>query len=111
MPIFHATCSNDACHGSGEPQGGVYFGSNAQMVYANLVGVAALELPSMSLVEAGDPSNSFVMHKLDSDQCAFSNECAPPGCGAQMPMGSTNPMPLANRNTIRRWIAQGATQN
>jgi uncharacterized protein (DUF39 family) len=51
------------------------------------------------------------MHKADADQCAFAGECNFPNCGQLMPNGTNIPLPVANRDTVRRWIAQGANDN
>jgi hypothetical protein len=97
-------------------------GTNAATVITGLVGVPSNEDPKMNLVQAGAPSQSFVMHKLDGDECQYATVCnanlgpdAGPsdpfyGCGVQMPYQSP-PLDPATRDTIRRWIAQGAKNN
>jgi hypothetical protein len=48
MPIFEASCAFTSCHGSiAAPQAGMYLGSNAADVYANIVGVTSTQYPSM----------------------------------------------------------------
>jgi len=118
MPIFNATCNSGSCHGSSlKPAGGVFLGSeaarggDASSVRMGLVGAAAQEMPSMPLVTPGDPAKSFLMHKLDADQCAFAGQCTIGNCGALMPNGSSMPLPPTNRDQVRRWIAQGAKDN
>jgi hypothetical protein len=73
--------------------------------------------PDMSLVAASDPAHSFMMYKLDgnpmlanmNDQvtCATLTCAGTHSCGAAMPSGGP-PIAQAERDTIRRWIAQGA---
>jgi hypothetical protein len=68
LPIFQASCStNSTCHGS--PSGIEVFltGSTAQAtsIRRALVGVASTELASMPYVTVGDPTNSYLMHKVD----------------------------------------------
>jgi hypothetical protein len=111
MPILHTYCTSAACHGaSSNPSGGLYLASAADSSYTHLVGVASVLLPAMKLVAPGDPENSFLMHKLDADQCAYDHDCTGGSCGTLMPRGNPSAMPVGNRDTIRRWIAQGAHQ-
>jgi hypothetical protein len=86
----------------------------------------------MPLVSPGDPGMSFLMHKMDGDQCTLAAACnaGPYGpvyrdCGCTMPL-----LPQANvgasalgscasgmqvserdRNRVRAWIEQGAKNN
>jgi hypothetical protein len=112
MPLFHATCSSSLCHGSATaPAGAVFLGSDAEQVYANLVGRASQTLPTMALVTAGSPGKSFLMHKMDADQCAYAATCTVDNCGSQMPRDSNTPLAAQTRDSVRRWIAQGAEDN
>lgn len=124
MPVFQASCgiAGATCHGNPNvasmgrpfldyPDGG----ANAGMVLAAIVGKPSTEDPQMDVIKAGDPANSFLMHKLDGDQCTLAAACAKggspyPDCGLQMPYSSP-PLDQATRDTIRRWIAQGASNN
>ena len=128
MPIFLNSCSFSGCHNmpSGSAALGtptIFLGSKTipganSGVYADLVGVASTELPSMAYVKAGDPENSFLMHKADGDQCLFATAMCPalpmatglPPCGDSMPMGQAL-IDVTPRDTIRRWIAEGAMNN
>jgi hypothetical protein len=118
LPIFKQSCGLSlSCHGgSAATTGRVFLGSNQvmtdpTMVHDGIVGVATIDLPSMPFVTAGDPSKSFLLHKMDGDQCLFDSQCVtlagnPPGCGVSMPQD----LPLLDvpsRDTVRRWIAQG----
>jgi hypothetical protein len=72
----------------------------------------------MHLVAAGDPTNSYLMHKLDGDSCQWATDCAAnqsvnqefAGCGILMPFDSPE-LAADTRDTIRRWIKQGAMNN
>jgi hypothetical protein len=96
----------------GSPDGGV----DAAQVLSGLVGQPAIEDPKMNLITAGDPEHSFLMHKLDYDECQFASDCNPPknplflNCGAGMPYVS-GVVDTDTRDNIRRWIAQGAKNN
>jgi hypothetical protein len=114
MPIFGKSCSSTSCHGIADsPQGGLFLGaelkhgSDATQVYAGLVGKPSLQLKSMAFVTAGDPANSYLMHKLDGDQCMFETSCAGGDCQKTMPY-DTGSLSVDDRDVIRRWIAQGA---
>ena len=52
-----------------------------------------------------------VVSKRDADQCAFDGDCGELGCGLRMPRDGNMPLPVANRDQIRRWIVQGAGDN
>lgn len=108
LPIFGSTCALPSCHGSTGAANGVYLGgSDPAKVYQALVDVPAGELAATKFVVPGDPHKSFLMHKLDGDQCLYDAQCINASCGATMPKGDP-PLPVATRDTIRRWIAQGA---
>jgi hypothetical protein len=95
----------------------------ASAIVSRIVGTKSGEDPNMNLVTAGDPANSYLMHKMDGDACTLAAQCnmgpfhaAYPDCGANMP----NPVPPAmtsqllapsQRDTVRAWIKQGAQNN
>jgi hypothetical protein len=128
QPIFNTSCSLSTpgtCHAMqapgtqtpwlvflGSPDGGV----DAAQVLSGIVGQAAQEDPSLSVIKAGDPENSYLMHKLDYDQCQFSTACNATknqnfvNCGEGMPYQS-GILDEGTRDDIRRWIAQGAKNN
>ncbi len=116
LPILVESCAFSSCHGA--PSGGnngVYFGSKTatndpSAIRSGFVGVKAQENPSMNFVTAGDPSQSYVMHKLDADQCLFDAKCTNGSCQSSMPQ-SSDTLPEETRLVIRRWIAQGAADN
>jgi hypothetical protein len=121
VPIFQQSCALSAsCHSDpslaplqpylGSSDGGV----DAAAILAQIVGVKSAEDPTMDLVMPNDPTNSFLMRKMDGDQCALAQECAGtpystsyPDCGALMPQGATDPLPAMTRDIVRAWIKQG----
>jgi hypothetical protein len=137
VPIFEASCATSTlCHqgigGSNLPSMSLLFLGNGPdaggggnddaglspdtIIYVALASYS-VELPGMPYVTAGDPENSYLMHKMDGDQCQFVEEDAgcqvmpasPTPCGAVMPIPCA--LPAAQRDTVRRWIAQGAMNN
>jgi Bacterial Ig-like domain len=92
--VFTPICS--VCHiGAGAPEG---LQLDAAHSYNLLVGVPSAEVPTMLRVKPGDPTNSYIVHKLKG----------PPGIvGNQMPLNET-PLSQATQAAISQWIANGA---
>ncbi len=135
LPIFQQSCgiSGSTCHGMfqggmqnlylAEAMAAMDGDGDAGAIVMGIVGVKSEEDPSMNIVTAGDPANSFLMHKLDGDLCTLASQCeAADGaifmgtttvttpCGATMPYLNSL-LTTDERDTIRRWIAQGAMDN
>jgi len=118
MNMLNAHCGSQACHGASDnPTGGVFLGASAAMgsdatdAFAALVGKPSGELGTMSFVTPGDPARSYLMHKLDGDQCQFDALCSGSDCQHSMPSDLEVLIPASERDIIRRWIAQGAQAN
>jgi hypothetical protein len=115
LPIFAPSCAFSACHG-GKPtdsNNGVYLGSATGTTDAVAVRTALLATSKtidMPYVTPGDPAKSYLMHKMDGDQCTLATRCSGGSCGAGMPSGGPL-LEVAKRDTVRRWIAQGAQDN
>jgi hypothetical protein len=116
MPVLTNHCSSASCHGvTDNPQGGLFLGAqlkkgaDASAVYGRLVGPMAGQLGTMPYVSAGDPARSYLMHKIDGDQCMFETACANHDCAHSMPFDGM--MAIETRDIVRRWIAQGAPDN
>jgi hypothetical protein len=68
-------------------------------------------------VKAGDPANSYLMHKIDGEFGSIMSDCAPTStslptaitvpCGVQMPQNDP-PLSAAEATLVWEWIAQGA---
>lgn len=121
VPVFQASCSlSSSCHQL--QQGGpslLYLGGEASKpadgagIFAAIVDKPSVELASMMYVKSGDPANSFLMHKLDGDECELASQCGAtpvPSCGEPMPMSGCA-LAGTTRDKFRRWIAQGAKNN
>jgi hypothetical protein len=73
--------------------------------------------PGMMIIAPGDPEHSFMMYKLDGDpnatnvndevSCSTLSCASGMTCGGSMPSGGPQ-LSSTDRNTIRRWIAEGA---
>jgi uncharacterized protein (TIGR03118 family) len=94
--IFGPRCSG--CHSGG---GGTLPASmnlsSASATHAALVGVNSVEVPALRRVNAGDPANSFLVHKLEGTQTV----------GQRMPLGGPF-LSQSEINEVRAWIQAGA---
>jgi hypothetical protein len=131
-PIFVGSCtvggSAGTCHGDPTlveaTTGQLFLGypedagtsADAATILATLVNQKSPENPEMNIVTPTDPEHSYMMHKLDDDQCQFASTCDATEnskfklCGTGMPQLAAILDP-GTRDTIRRWIAQGAQNN
>jgi len=100
--VINANCS---CHLSEEGEAGLSM-IDIDTAYASLVGVASEELSSMNRVTAGDPDNSYLLHKVEGTHDDVS------GSGARMPFGCTGGGCLSDEeiSNIREWISNGASE-
>jgi hypothetical protein len=71
----------------------------ASASYANLVGVSSRNKPGAVRVLAGDPENSYIIHKLEG---------RPDIVGVRMPRGNGPFLTEGQMTVIKRWIALGA---
>jgi hypothetical protein len=119
QPILEKNCTTGGarCHGDlvtlpylGVPDAAV----DPTRVLAGIVGVDSAEDPTMAFIAPGDPIHSYLMHKIDGDVCTLASQCASnkqfSDCGETMPFLAPM-LPVATRDTIRAWIAQGAQNN
>jgi hypothetical protein len=91
--VFTPICS--VCHiGATAPEGLML---DAAHSYNLLVGVPSTEVPSILRVSPGDPTNSYIIQKLEGHAAV----------GGQMPLGET-PLPAATIAFIAQWITDGA---
>jgi hypothetical protein len=89
------------CHtGVGSVLPGALNLTSAAASHAALVGVASSEVPALQRVAAGNPNDSYLVHKLEG---------GPNIVGARMPAGGPF-LDQTTINAIRQWIATGAAQ-
>ena len=109
VPIFAQSCAAQECHGDPENTLGVHFvTSDPDGIYAEL----QHESPTAKgarFVVPGDPTKSFLYAKVNGDEGDYADMCAMPGCGETMPPGTK--IPSAQRDAIRQWIVEGATND
>jgi mono/diheme cytochrome c family protein len=95
--IFTPVCSG--CHtGGGSALPASMNLSSAAASFASLVGVASEQRPALSRVASNDPTNSYLVHKIEG---------GPNIVGSRMPLTGTplTPEQIAN---VRAWIQSGA---
>ena len=99
--VYAVIESNCSCHQSATGEAGLSM-PDMDTAYANLVGVASQELPTMSRVAASDPSNSYLLLKISGTHQDAD------GSGARMPFGGPylDDEMIAN---VRDWIVAGAS--
>ena len=97
---FFGICAG--CHtGTGTALPGVMNLTTKANIYASWVGVPSIEVPSLNRVTAGDPTNSYVVQKLEG---------APGIVGVRMPFGGPY-LTQAQIDQVKAWIAAGAPNN
>ena len=95
-PVLNATCAAAGCHGGSTPQQGLILSSRNS--YASIVGRPSTEEVHLLLVEPGDPTNSYLLLKVQGASSIV---------GARMPLGG-HPLSPDQISAIRDWIAAGA---
>ncbi len=98
LPILTGTCTSAQCHDSVQPQESLEL--TAAKAYAQLVGVASRQCSGTQRVAPGDPTNSYLMIKLQ-------------GGGGSCFTGTRMPKPPSSISTaqiqlVRDWIFNGA---
>src|SRR5262249_47113898 len=101
--IFDPSCATEFCHGATAASAGLDLSAGAAI--ANLVNVPAAaegaKAANLLRVAPGDPDNSFLMLKIEGH--------LGPNEGVPMPLVG-GPLPASDIDTIRRWIAAGASE-
>lgn len=92
--IFTRSCTFSTCHGDPSPKQELRL---VAPTYAGLVQVAATGAPGRIRVVPGRPDESYLVEKLTR---------MTPAAGEQMP--PSQPLPAAEIEMIRSWIAAGA---
>lgn len=99
QPLFNNNCV--FCHMTGAESGGLNL--EPGISYGQLVGVPSAQSP-LNRVEPGEPSNSYLVHKLEGTHLDVGGE------GDLMPLGGM-PLTADQLRLIRQWIEEGAQDN
>lgn len=103
QPILSRYCAKSGCHGSTNPPQGLNM--DVGSAYFNLVGVTAIEAPTLKRIQPGNTALSYLVHKLEGTQGTVG------GSGQQMPPIGNEAPSLDNVALIKQWITEGAGQN
>jgi hypothetical protein len=105
-PIFTARCGGSVCHGADSPTLGLSLaGTQASVVREGLVGRPSAELPTLSLIEPGEPEQSWLYRKVSDNFDGV--DCNVASC-TRMPLGGAS-LTADELERIRNWVATGAT--
>jgi hypothetical protein len=97
--VFAPTCSVSGCHsGGGSTLPTSMNLTSAAASFTSLVGVASVEVPALQRVNAGNPSDSYLIRKLEG---------GPNIVGERMPRLGPY-LDQATVDAIRQWISNGA---
>jgi uncharacterized protein (TIGR03118 family) len=102
--IFTPICSG--CHsGVGGSLPGVQ-NLTAGHTFANVVNVPSIEQPALKRIAPNDPTNSYLIQKIEG-AAGISGSQMPLGCG-----GAGNPcLDQATIDLVKTWVSQGALNN
>jgi hypothetical protein len=100
-PIFDKRCAAGGCHSIATHQAGLTL--DPSVAYESLVGASSSLQPSLERVTPFEPSKSWLVTMISSD------DAARPGT-SRMPL-ATYPLTDNQIATIVRWIEQGALRN
>lgn len=93
--IFTPSCATSGCHSGGSPPEGLLLSSGNS--FNQLVGISSSEMPLLSLIEAGNADDSYLVRKLEGTASV----------GVQMPRN--RPALSAEKiQAVRDWIITGA---
>ncbi len=111
VPILTGSCALSSCHGdrSGSPVVDIYISLGyPEVIYADLMGESPTA-KGMKFVVPRDPASSFLYAKMTGDLGNFLAACPKAGCGEIMPPGKR--VSSADRDTVKKWITEGAPNN
>ncbi len=86
------------CHNTEDPKAKLLLEKG--LAYEQLVGRASVQVPDLQIVVPGDPSTSYLWHKID-----FTAEV---GKGMPRTLFGSKRLPEEEVDLIRRWIEDGA---
>ena len=101
--IFRRSCVFSSCHGGPS----AYPALGPGVDYDALVTATSRQVPALRLVAPGDPTQSWLMIKLDGTMAVRAECRAARVCGDSMPQG----VPVlggGERELVREWIRLGA---
>ena len=104
LGIFTSNCTVSGCHGQSTPASGMDLTSYSA-VTNTAINIASIQAPTMVRIQPRSSGGSYLQHKIDGTHNSVG------GSGDRMPRPPSPALSLADRDTIRAWINQGATGN
>ncbi len=89
--VFNMSCALGGCHNSTSMMFGLDLSDGTSL--GALVNVPSIQIPSLKLIEPGDPDNSYIIRKLEGT-----------GSGSPMPAGGRPQLSQNDINIIKQWI-------
>lgn len=111
VPILTGSCALSSCHGdrNGNPGVGIYLPlGDPDGIYDDLMRESPTAKGAKFVVPR-DAAKSFLYGKITGDLSNFVTACPSKGCGEPMPPGTR--ISSADRDTVQKWIAEGAPNN
>lgn len=96
--IFTPSCATSGCHSGANPPDGLNL--SAGMAYGDIVNVASVQMPSLFLIEPGDPDSSYLVRKIQGTGIVAN----------RMPLNAS-PLSQAQIDLVREWVMNGAPNN
>ena len=98
--VFALSCATQGCH-TGNPPTGTPDSFDAQYAYEALVGQPAIQVPSMPLIDPGNPDHSYAVLKIRGTASGVG------GVATRMPLNA-RPLSDEDQAIIESWILAGA---
>lgn len=98
--VFSQVCAVYCHRGASAPKGLQLDAANA---YQRTVGMPSVEVPALTLIKPGDPTNSYLYLKVIPAD--------PRRVGERMPLNEPPYLPAEKLEAVRAWIARGAPRD
>ncbi|GEJ56499.1 hypothetical protein [Anaeromyxobacter diazotrophicus] len=101
--VFAMSCATQGCH-TGHPPANTPDSFDPQYAYDALVGQPALQVPSLPLVDPGNPDHSYVVLKVRGTASGVG------GVATRMPLNA-HPLSDEDQAALESWILAGASHD
>jgi hypothetical protein len=105
QPIFNRSCALGGCH-AGTPAA-QSLDLTAGKAYRNIFNVPAVQQPRLKLVKPDDPTNSYLLQKINGTP-TISGVLMPQGCPGA-PLNGAQCLSPDDIMAVQQWIAECAT--
>ena len=101
--VLALSCATQGCH-TGNPPTNTPDTFDPQYAYDALVGQPAIQVPSMPLIDPGNPDHSYAVQKIRGTASGVG------GVATRMPLNAP-PLSDEDQATIESWILAGASHD